>query len=332
MRKQTAILVLIACVMLLSACGLSEAEIQEAIEKTQIIEAEQAVVSLPTNEPTSTPDTWVIEGDLRDYLLTEEDIASEGYDFHFTRFGFYESEYEITNDDLIDSEYYDEFDDALIFDLGRITAWERSFMSSEKDADGEIWESHALKCAITSFQTVDAARQAVERYNDAEKPDSMLTLFNKELDLGDVNVIYRGGLVTAIEFSYRNVAVRIRYTEGQDLEITELFARIVLEKLQKAPLAAPIESSIALPTNHEINSVDSKADKYYGFYLVGSEIASGNWRNTGNSDNCYWAITDSKGEIIENYFGMTGGTMYVPNTAFQVELDKECGIWKYLGN
>ena len=76
----------------------------------------------------------------------------------------------------------------------------------------------------------------------------------------------------------------------------------------------------------------SKTEKSYGLYLVGSEIAAGNWRSSGNSDDCYWSITDNKGEIIDNHFGMAGGTMYIPSNAFQVELDKECGTWEYLGN
>ncbi|HOZ37320.1 MAG TPA: hypothetical protein PLH64_01085 [Anaerolineaceae bacterium] len=243
MKKYTAILVLIICVVLLSGCGPSEAKIQEAIEKTQMAQAEMPPDALPTNaptqvvEPTLVPDSWVIDGDLRDYMLTEEDIANEGYNFHYTTFDFYESEYETTNEDLIESDDYDEFDDALIYNLGRITSWDRQFMKSEKDANGKvISESNALSCRITSFKTVDAAKIAVERYNYAEQGIN-LAYFDKVLDLGDKNVIYRGGVLTGIEFSYRNVVVRILYTGKPDLDITEAFARIVFEKLQNAPLA-----------------------------------------------------------------------------------------------
>jgi hypothetical protein len=71
-------------------------------------------------------------------------------------------------------------------------------------------------------------------------------------------------------------------------------------------------------------------DKSDGFYLVGVEIAPGVWRSQGNSDNCYWSINTRTGDIIKNYFGMAGGTMYIPSTAFQVTL-QDCGNWVYLG-
>ncbi len=76
----------------------------------------------------------------------------------------------------------------------------------------------------------------------------------------------------------------------------------------------------------------TKTDKRPGFYLVGSEIAPGVWRSSGTSDTCYWSITTQTGNIINNHFGMAGGTMYVPSSGFQVELDADCGTWTYLGN
>jgi hypothetical protein len=42
-------------------------------------------------------------------------------------------------------------------------------------------------------------------------------------------------------------------------------------------------------------------------------------------EGCYWSITARNGDILENHFGQAGGTMYVPPTAFQVELDPACG-------
>lgn len=76
----------------------------------------------------------------------------------------------------------------------------------------------------------------------------------------------------------------------------------------------------------------TKTDKRPGFYLVGSEIAPGVWRSLGESDSCYWSITTQTGSIINNHFGMAGGTMYIPSNGFQVELDADCGNWTYLGN
>jgi len=72
-------------------------------------------------------------------------------------------------------------------------------------------------------------------------------------------------------------------------------------------------------------------DKSDGFYLVNAEIAPGVWRSNGTQDDCYWEITTSTGDIISNHFGMAGGTMFIPNTAFQVMLE-DCGIWTYMGD
>jgi hypothetical protein len=89
----------------------------------------------------------------------------------------------------------------------------------------------------------------------------------------------------------------------------------------------PTETSTITPT------LDiTQTDKGPGFYLVGEEISPGVWRSTGESDSCYWAITSKTGNIINNHFGMAGGTMYIPASGFQVELNQECGTWTYMGN
>lgn len=70
-------------------------------------------------------------------------------------------------------------------------------------------------------------------------------------------------------------------------------------------------------------------DKNDGFYLINLDIAPGIWRSTGTGDDCYWAVTDQRGDIIDNHFGMSGGTAYIPSSGFQVEFD-DCGTWQYL--
>jgi len=67
-----------------------------------------------------------------------------------------------------------------------------------------------------------------------------------------------------------------------------------------------------------------------GFYLVNVDIAPGVWRSQGTGDNCYWAVTTKTGGIIDNHFGMAGGTAYISPSGFQVEF-KRCGTWIYLG-
>jgi hypothetical protein len=73
-----------------------------------------------------------------------------------------------------------------------------------------------------------------------------------------------------------------------------------------------------------IDSSILKADKTDGFYLIGPEIAPGVWRTEPNKTKCYWKITGVKGEIISNYLGSGGGTIYIPKDAYQIEI-QNCG-------
>lgn len=76
-----------------------------------------------------------------------------------------------------------------------------------------------------------------------------------------------------------------------------------------------------------------KLDKGPGMYLVGVDIAPGVWRSTpGISNDCYWKRATKTGDIIDNYFGASGGTIYISPTDFEIELHQECGTWTFLSN
>jgi hypothetical protein len=88
--------------------------------------------------------------------------------------------------------------------------------------------------------------------------------------------------------------------------------------------AAP--TSTLPPTATQDPTRRSRSD---GFYLVGTEFSPGLWRSQGIGDSCYWEITSKTGNIINNHFGMAGGTMYVRSTDFQVRLE-DCGTWVFI--
>lgn len=71
------------------------------------------------------------------------------------------------------------------------------------------------------------------------------------------------------------------------------------------------------------------SDKGDGFYLVNVDIAPGVWRSTGTGSSCYWGVTSKTGDILDNHFGMSGGTAYISPNAFQVEFN-DCGIWVFV--
>jgi len=106
---------------------------------------------------------------------------------------------------------------------------------------------------------------------------------------------------------------------------------IVTATFTSTPKHTPTITMTPTNTSTPTNTPDvTKMEKPDGFYLVNTEIAPGVWRSNGDQDNCYWEITTSTGNIINNHFGMAGGTMYIQSSAFQVMLE-DCGKWTYLG-
>lgn len=75
---------------------------------------------------------------------------------------------------------------------------------------------------------------------------------------------------------------------------------------------------------------DAAEPKDDGFYTVGVEIATGQWRSTGTGDSCYWARLDGYQGILDNHFGMSGGTITIWASDYEVVFD-DCGTWEYLG-
>lgn len=109
--------------------------------------------------------------------------------------------------------------------------------------------------------------------------------------------------------------------------------KIVTPTATSTPEYTPTITQTPTTTPTITPTVDQlKTDKGPGFYLVGTDIAPGVWRSMGSSDSCYWEIDTATGDIINNHFGMAGGTMYIPTSAFQVQLDPECGRWTFLNN
>jgi len=87
----------------------------------------------------------------------------------------------------------------------------------------------------------------------------------------------------------------------------------------------PTNTATLTPTTDPL-----KRTKPSGFYLVNVYIAPGVWKSNGTGDKCYWEVTTATGDIINNHFGMAGGTMYIPASAFQVRMEPECGTWDWL--
>jgi len=106
--------------------------------------------------------------------------------------------------------------------------------------------------------------------------------------------------------------------------------RVVAPTLTPTLKYTPTITNTPEPTNTPTPTVDPlKKSKYSGFYIIGIDIAPGVWRSTGKGDKCYWAVTRANGDIIDNHFGMSGGTAYVSPNGFQVEFNN-CGTWEFI--
>lgn len=74
------------------------------------------------------------------------------------------------------------------------------------------------------------------------------------------------------------------------------------------------------------------AAKTDGAYLVNVDIAPGTWRSLqGWTDSaCYWARLDKNQNILNNYFGASGGAVTIRASDFEFQ-STGCGSWEYLG-
>jgi hypothetical protein len=101
------------------------------------------------------------------------------------------------------------------------------------------------------------------------------------------------------------------------------------------PTISPLLQDTLTETELPIATLDELLSPHGpGIYLVGVDIGPGIWRSDPSltTDNCYWKITDKTGEIINNHFGMAGGTMYISPNAFEVTMEEACGTWTFLGS
>ncbi len=105
---------------------------------------------------------------------------------------------------------------------------------------------------------------------------------------------------------------------------------IVTPTLTPTPLFTATITPTPTNTLPPTPTLDPRAyPKSDGFYLVNVDIIPGVWRSTAGYDDCYWQVSSKTGNIISNFYGMSGGTMFIPNTAYEVQLE-DCGEWTYL--
>lgn len=110
----------------------------------------------------------------------------------------------------------------------------------------------------------------------------------------------------------------------------ETIVKVVTTTFTPTPKHTPTITNTPEPTNTQTPTIDPlKRSRGNGFYLIGVDIAPGVWRSNGSGDSCYWAVTRADGDIIDNHFGMSGGTAYIPEYGYQVQFE-DCGTWTFI--
>ena len=165
--------------------------------------------------------------------------------------------------------------------------------------------------AIQSWQS-NASTQGAQI--DAGKIE-IATLQAEERSLIGTQSILATKLARKTEQVIETVIVPVTVTPTPSPEFTATITPIPSLTLRPTSTKSPLEQ-----------------DKRPGIYLVGIDIAAGLWRSeaTGSSE-CYWKVSTRTGDTMRNFFGPAGGTMYIPTSGFQVEMDPECGTWTYMG-
>ena len=63
-----------------------------------------------------------------------------------------------------------------------------------------------------------------------------------------------------------------------------------------------------------------------GTYIVNQQIAPGTYRSTGKGSACYWERSGASGDVLDNHFGLTGGSVTI-QAADVTFSSRHCGPW-----
>ena len=107
---------------------------------------------------------------------------------------------------------------------------------------------------------------------------------------------------------------------------------VATKLIEVTPIATQGPTRTPAPTFTPRPTIDRlKASRGSGFYLIGVDIAPGVWRSEAGHENCYWSRNSKSGDILDNHFGMSGGTVYLRSSDYSIELD-DCGTWTWLSD
>jgi hypothetical protein len=146
----------------------------------------------------------------------------------------------------------------------------------------------------------------------------LLPLFACSLFTTDDKIVTRSVQATLLA---ENLQVR---TINSTLQAENSYLRNLVAASMAQPV--PVTGSPPAQRTTEPGLYSEKTD---GYYLVNKEISPGTWRTETGHQDCYWSLTDSSGNFLDGSFGMSGGVVIIPETAFQLRV-QNCGIIRFL--
>jgi hypothetical protein len=192
--------------------------------------------------PTPTPDLRVITESADKFLLQDEDLPRAGK-YYLAGADWINRH---SNTEII-SSWGSEEGSEYIENTGRIDGWSVYYSrgTSNVIAPEEIFHN------ITQYQTFEGAQLTVSDYNYIARGEAEWELIKEEVDIGDMSIamtfkeMQSNGKFKVhiyIKTAYRNYVSNVAGSGAEDevtLDYMISIARIVLDKLETAPLSEP---------------------------------------------------------------------------------------------
>lgn len=251
------LLPLLFILILLSACGPSEADIAEAIAETEAAKPTETFAPEPTAtatftpeptatntpEPSPTPDSRIIQEESRSFLCEKDDMPADGK-YYLPGAGWISPH---KNEEII-SDWGREEGLAYIEETGRIEGWWVYYArgSSTNTLPEEMF------CNIVRYETSAGAQLSASKYGyDDYSTDSDYQMLDLTENLGDNSFAFvykemqsngKNQVWVSVVFVYRNYYLKVRgwgWEDDVQLEDLIIVAQNILAKLEEAPLISP---------------------------------------------------------------------------------------------
>lgn len=254
MKRLYPLMVLLVICIFLPACSPSESDISTAIAMTQLAmpsdtpspippptsTSTPAHTETPTPTPTSTPDLRVINVDPRKLLLEKGDLPSEGK-YYLPNSSWISPH---RNSEIISGWGVEEGREYLE-KTGRVDGWWAAYARGTRAvlAPEEIYDNVVL------YRTHEGALLIISEFSQCRDPENGFTLIEEDLNIGDATNVCidiemqpsgKNRVWYRIEFLYRNIfhaVIGWGWEEEVTLEFVEGIARVLLSKLEAAPLS-----------------------------------------------------------------------------------------------